>query len=131
MMTERFYVDQSGKYLGSFDGIEPVEGFLEVSFPPIDAAQIWNGSSWSAAPIAFLPLTRRQLRRGLLSLGVRTADVEEKIAALPDDQREIALIDWQDASTHDRSHPLVSMLGAAFGLTEAQIDAAWLEAQEL
>ena len=81
------------------------------------------------APMA--KLSRRQLRLGLLSLGIKSADVESKIAELPEDQREIALIDWQDASEYERTHPLVSMLGASFGLTDEQIDAAWLAAQEL
>lgn len=125
----QFYTHADGHYAGQHD-VAP-EGCSAVPIPPESASQVWNGSSWSMAPVTLLPLTRRQLRRGLLSLGVRTADVEEKIAALPDDQREIALIDWQDASEYERTHPLVSMLGAAFGLTEAQIDAAWLEAQEL
>ena len=76
-------------------------------------------------------LSRRQLRLGLLSIGIKSADVEAKIEDLPEDQREIAMIDWQDASEYERTHPLVSMLGASFGLTDEQIDEAWLAAQEL
>lgn len=123
------YVNADGTYWGQTD--TPPNGGIPVPSAPESALQVWNGSSWSTAPVPFRPLTRRQLRRSLLSLGVRTADVEEKIAALPDDQREIALIDWQDASTYDRDHPLVLTLGSAFSLTEDQINAVWLEAQEL
>lgn len=123
------YVRSDGTYWGQAD--TPPDGCFAVPTAPDFSSQTWDGSGWSIAVAPLLPLTRRQLRRGLHSLGVRTADVEEKIAALPDDQREIALIDWQDASTYDRNHPLVLTLGSAFSLTEDQINAAWLEAQEL
>ena len=45
--------------------------------------------------------------------------------------REAAIIEWQDALTYRRDHPLVVMLGAALNLTEAQIDNIWRTASEL
>lgn len=75
-------------------------------------------------------ITARQLRLALLRLGVTGAQVEAQIATIPgtDADREAAMIEWEYATTYQRDHPLVAMLGAALGLTEAQIDAAWMEA---
>ena len=43
----RFYRDENGKYLGGFDGGEPLLGAFEVPVPPDDARQIWDGQAWS------------------------------------------------------------------------------------
>ena len=78
-------------------------------------------------------LSARQLRLALLGLGLTGAQVEAKIAALPGTpaQREAAMIEWKYATTYQRDHPLVVALGAALGLTKAQIDNAWQGAQTL
>lgn len=43
---QKFYVDQSGAYIGSFDGVEPTAGTIEVPTPPEDVRQIWSGNGW-------------------------------------------------------------------------------------
>lgn len=75
-------------------------------------------------------ITRRQLRLALLRLGVTGDQVEAQIAAMPGTpiEREAAMIEWRDSSTFQRNHRLVVALGAALGLTAAQIDNAWREA---
>jgi hypothetical protein len=79
------------------------------------------------------PLSARQLRLALLGLGLTGTQVEAQIAAMPGTpaQREAALIEWEYATTYQRDHPLVALLGAALGLTEAQIDEAWRSAAVL
>ena len=72
-------------------------------------------------------LTRKQLRNGLLSIGVTSAEVEAQIAAIPDPlEREAAMIDWQDTQSYQRDYPMINQIGAALGLPEEQIDALWL-----
>jgi hypothetical protein len=82
------------------------------------------------APPLVPTITARQLRLALLGLGLTGAQVESQIAAMPGTpaQREAAMIEWEYATTYQRDHALVVALGAALGLTEAQIDAAWMEA---
>ncbi len=46
----KYYVDQVGTYLGGFEGVEPPAGLIEVPSAPESAAQIWNGTAWSALP---------------------------------------------------------------------------------
>jgi len=77
-------------------------------------------------------LTRRQLRLGLLQAGITTAQVEAAIEAIPDPMaREVARIEWADATTYERDHPLVDQIGAALDLAPEQIDAMWLAAAAL
>ena len=76
-------------------------------------------------------LTRRQLRLGLLGLGIVSAQVEAVIATLDEPDRSIALIEWQDATTYERGHPLVEQIGTALGLSVEALDAAWSQAATL
>lgn len=74
-------------------------------------------------------ITRRQLRLWLVRNGVTTLQVETVIAAIqPDQAREEAWIEWQDASSYERANPLVVQVGQALGLTDAQMDDAFREA---
>lgn len=91
------------------------------------------GGVWNApAPTEPLsPLTARQLRLGLLKIGITPADVATAIAALPADRRDQAEIEWDYASEYRRDHPLTATLGDSFGLSAAEIDAAWRDAMAL
>lgn len=81
---------------------------------------------------AMPPLTRRQLRLGLLQNGISTTTVEAAIDAIPDEvEREAAKIEWEDASQYLRTHPLIEQIGVSIGLTPEQIDAMWEAAAEL
>lgn len=85
------------------------------------------------APVPLLPmLSARQLRLGLLALGVTGVQVEAALQAIPDGTaREAALIEWRHSTSYDRDHPLIADVGAALGLAEHDIDAAWLAAAGL
>lgn len=78
------------------------------------------------------PLTRRRLRLGLLSIGIRSPDIEAVIAAIPDaEAREWAMVEWQDASEYERDHPLIADAMAALDLPAEQVDTLWLWAAGL
>lgn len=85
------------------------------------------------APVAPIgSLTKRQARLGLLSIGITTEDVEAHIASITDPMdRAAALIEWQDATTYDRNHPLVADLAAAFALPPEQVDDLWAWASHI
>lgn len=77
-------------------------------------------------------LTARQLRLGLVANGISLSSVEAAIDAIEDPtDREVARIEWEYATTFERSHPLVNQIGAALGLTPEQIDDMWAEAAAL
>lgn len=79
---------------------------------------------------AYPPLTPRQIRLGLLQAG-KLAAVDTAINALPEAQKAAAKITWEYAIEYRRNDPLVVSLGAALGLTPAQIDSLWEQAAQL
>ncbi|OAP35812.1 hypothetical protein AU381_16635 [Sinorhizobium glycinis] len=78
------------------------------------------------------PLTARQLRLGLLEGGISPSQVSAAIVAMPTGaDKDRAQIEWEYAVTVGRTHPLISNIGAALGLTDEQIDAMWGAAARL
>lgn len=78
------------------------------------------------------PLQRRQLRLGLLGLGITDAAVMAAINKIEDaTERASALIDWQDADEYNFEHPLVTRLMASVGLNAETAASAWLIAKDL
>ncbi|MDX0260525.1 hypothetical protein [Sinorhizobium meliloti] len=72
------------------------------------------------------PITRRQLLLTLFSIGITEAQIDD---ALVDDVE--GLIEWKNASTFERLHPLISELSGHFGLPPEQVDSLWLWARNL
>ena len=80
-------------------------------------------------PEPLRPLTARQLRLALVTKGISLSSVKAAIDAIEDEtDREVARIEWEHATTFERSHPLIEQVGAALGLTPGQIDDMWAEA---
>lgn len=135
-MTQRFFVDQQGKYLGSYDG--PDEGMpaniaagTAVPVPPEHAQQIWNGDEWLpfSEEVILTPVTRRQLRLTLVREGIALSSVEALIEAMPDGlEKEEAQIEWADATEFDRDHPTLLLIAQALNLSKEKVDEMWIEA---
>ena len=83
-----------------------------------------NVAVWEPpAPVNPIPnITRRQLRLWLVRQGIALSDVEAAIEALPEPGRTEAQIEWADASTYERSNPLIESIGTTIGLTPEEID---------
>lgn len=75
-------------------------------------------------------VSRRQARRALLDAGLLDK-VEPAISAMPSPQREIAMIEWQDATEFRRDHFLIAQLGASLGLSGTSIDTLFIAAAAL
>lgn len=90
----------------------------------------WNGSEWVVPPtVVPESLSARQIRLWLLGKGVSMAAVDAAINALPDAaDREAVQVEWEYAPYVERSHPMLVPLAVALGLTEAQVDQAFVEA---
>lgn len=93
---------------------------------------VWHADrverQWTVVPYTPpvpVSVTRRQLRLELLSRDL-LANVTAALNGIPDEAtKAAALIEWEDATTFDRAHPLVGQIGAALGLTSAQLDDIW------
>ena len=71
-------------------------------------------------------VTRRQFLQGLTRLGLRAPVTAWRAALDPADSADLDLIDWYDESQFfERANPELLAVAAAFGLSEAQIDAAF------
>lgn len=78
------------------------------------------------------PLSRWQLRRGLLAMGITDATVLTAINEIEDAiERAAALIDWQDAKEYNFDHPLVQGLIVKVGIPLETAKQAWLAAKDL
>lgn len=89
------------------------------------------------AGVAVLPepgvpqqVTMRQARLALLGAGL-LAGVDAAINSLPEPDKSAAKIEWEYAAVVQRSSGLVPAMGAALGMTEAQLDALFVEAARL
>lgn len=75
--------------------------------------------------------TMRQARLALLSIG-KLDDVEAAIAAIPDaTEKRAAQIEWEFATTVERSSPLLASLATAIGLTQTDLDDLFTQAVTL
>lgn len=82
------------------------------------------------APRPVTVVTMRQARLALLAAGLLDA-VDAAIAGMPGNQGAAARIEWEYATTLDRSWPLVTALAGALGLDDAQLDALFEQAARL
>ena len=96
---------------------------------PSDVAQ-WNGSEW-VVPTPPVPesVSARQIRLWLIRQGISLSAVDAAIDAIPDQfQRDSVRVEWDYAPYCERKHPFLVPLAAALGLTEQQVDQAFVEA---
>lgn len=75
-------------------------------------------------------VTMRQARLALLAEGMLSG-VETALNALPEPQKQAALIEWEYATSVERNGALVAAMGAALGLTGEQLDSLFKEAAKL
>lgn len=78
------------------------------------------------------PLSRKQFRLMLLKFKITSEDVATLISKIKDAQpSEIAKIEWEDGTSFSRMDPLTEMISKQFKLSDAKVDAAWIDAQSL
>lgn len=88
---------------------------------------VFEGGTPAPAQAAVPTVTRRQALRALHEAGLLD-DVEAAINALPEPQKTLARIDWDNAQDFRRDFPLLLSLAGAIGLTSAQIDSLFAAA---
>lgn len=106
--------------------------YLPVPPKPAENA-VWSAGAW-VIPEPVIPdtVSARQIRLWLVQHGYSLADVTAAIDLIPDQsQRAVIQIEWEYAPYVERAHPMLIPLAAALGLTEEQVDAAFIEAAQL
>jgi hypothetical protein len=90
----------------------------------------WSGGEW-VVPTQTVPasVSARQIRLWLVRHGILLAAVDAAIDAIPDQlQRDSVRVEWDYAPYVERNHSMLVPLAAALGLTEAQVNQAFIEA---
>lgn len=135
-------VEQHSELLNALNNGCIVFSDLTYSFPKPSQFHKWNGSEWidprtpaeiEAHRLAQFPaLKRRQFMRVLVLNGFDLDQIEAEINKIPDTQtRQLALIDWKDATEFWRTDETLLMVADLLGLDTARIDAMWKQALQL
>lgn len=136
--------NETGKLTGSYS--QELQFEHEVCYIEVTADQRQGWTAYKAnigrdgletagpipSPTPFIPefVTMRQARLALLAAGL-LANVDTAIDSLPSPTKEAARIEWDYSSTVERHRGLVQSLGATMGLTDAQLDALFIQAATL
>ena len=76
-------------------------------------------------------ITKRQAKQQLLLDG-KLSQVQEVINSIYDEtKRMMAQLYWDDSTEFERNHPTLTEIGAALGLTEAELDMMFINASKL
>lgn len=78
-----------------------------------------------------MALTAKQIRLGLLALGISPIQVEAEINKMSEPDKSKALIDWEYSSSYHREHQLVQTIAYALNFNNQQIDDFWDDALKL
>jgi hypothetical protein len=104
---------------------EPPEGYSIVADDELP-------EGWQRVPeqiVVPATISARQIRLWLINNGYSLANVEAAINSISDQAiRDSTLVEWEYAPYIERSHPMLIPLASALGLTEQQVDQAFIEA---
>jgi hypothetical protein len=103
---------------------------VEVEMSAAEISELEAMRAAASAPTIPQEVTMRQARLALLGAGL-LASVEAAIDGLPEPKKSAARIEWDHSQSVQRSRGLAVELGAALGLSSAQIDALFVQAATL
>lgn len=89
----------------------------------------WNNGEWIVPP-PYIPdtVSARQIRLWLLQNNISLQMVNDAIATIEDAVlRDSVAIEWEYAPYIERNHPMLVPLAHSLGLTESDIDRAFIE----
>jgi hypothetical protein len=110
-------------YIGVIDGLHTWEVRDEAS------ELVGLNQSTNFTPTVPESVSARQIRLWLVRNGISLSQVDAAIDAIPDQlQRDSVRVEWDYAPYVERAHPMLIPLAAALGLTEIQVDQAFIEA---
>lgn len=90
----------------------------------------WSNGEWVEYP-QLIPesISARQIRLWLINNGISLTQVQDAINNIEDPVvRETTKVEWEYAPYVERNHPMLVPLAQALGLSENQIDSAFIQA---
>jgi len=113
-------------YIGIIDGLHTYEVRDE------SGVIIGYNRSADLTPPVPQSVSARQIRLWMVRNGVSLAAVDAAIDAITDQlQRDSVRVEWDYAPYVERTHPMLVPLAAALGLTEQEVDRAFIEAASI
>lgn len=119
-MTQKFYVDAQGKYLGSYDGPaadNPFKNKTVVAEAPANVSQVWNGTAFVNPSSSDYMLSKATVWRRMTSAEAAAMDalMQETDAQI----KQIYLAAQYLSTTDELWGMLKDMLTAAFSASRA------------
>jgi 1,2-phenylacetyl-CoA epoxidase catalytic subunit len=118
-----------------------IQGWIDNNNPKIDQWVLmpprpsenhyWTNGAWVLInPAVPENVSARQIRLWLINNGFQLIQVEQAIDSIQDTiTRETVKVEWEYAPYVERNHPMLVPLAQALGLTENQVDQAFIQAQ--
>ncbi len=115
-------------------------GTIRIPLAPVDGNDYeWTGDQWSVVEQpeltpdekreAMFPITQRQLRLTLVRNGISLGTVQAALYGMEDGlAKDEAIIEWDSASTYNRTDPTLLTIASALSLSPEQVDAMWEQA---
>lgn len=130
-MTTQHFRDSSGNYIGGFgDGATPPQGAIECETPPPDGRAVWTNGAW-VMPTIYNPLEPYQFH-AMLQIAGLTQTVQTAIDNMADaTKKAVANAKLNNAKSFHHDDPLMDTLLPLVGLTQAEFDTYWKQAEEL
>lgn len=111
-----------------WDEVEKVQ--KERDSTPEEDAQREIDIAASLEPVVPQVVTMRQATQALILAGLDD-DVEALLAAMPGTEGKLARAEWAKSQVVERNRPLVVQMGAALGLSDADVDQLFITAAGL
>jgi hypothetical protein len=103
---------------------------VDITHKVVEIGDLYDGSVFSKEILIkkIAPISPRQIRMVLLSMGITESMVDAQIEALESPEREQSMIAWKFSTSYERQIPMVSLIGSSLGLTSEQLDLIWISA---
>lgn len=111
----------------------PKASFYILAEPKPSEDAVWNNGEWVVPP-PYIPdtISARQIRLWLIRNGISLDAVNQAINNIPDSMtRDSVAVEWEYAPHIERNHPMLVTLAQSLGLTEADIDRAFIEGNSI
>jgi hypothetical protein len=139
-MEKQFFVydEVSYRYTGQYFSVEKTL-MNSTEIAPINDFCEWNGIEWIDPRTeedilkALVPemVTKLQLKLQLTLSGFDLALIDNAINQLPEPQRSLTSISWNDATLFERNNQLLISLATQLGLTSLDLDNIFISASNI
>ena len=120
----KYVINLDGRKI-EFKTLVEAQNYASENSVNVQIQMIDDVSATDIKPKHYQTITRKQAKKALVLSGVALESIDVAINSMPEPQKTLSMIEWQDSSVLERDHDLVILLGSMIGLREDQIDSLW------